>query len=173
MTWRHDNILTYISQVVDKSKYEVFIDIPGHQTAGSGTIPAEAGVVTADRPDVVILDRKEKQLHFWELTMSFETNFDFAHTHKQNKYAYLLTDVTTFIPSVTAFEIGARGYISKQNSERLKLLHKFCKPGLKLKEFVDNISAISVNSSYFMFINRKEGNWCAPPPLRAPFTTQH
>ena len=171
MTWRHDNILTYFSQVVDKSKYEVYIDIPGHKTASAGTIPAEVGLVTLDRPDIVILDRKENCLHFWELTVSFETNFDFAHTTKQNKYAYLLTDVTTFKPSVTAFEIGARGFVSKQNGERLKLLHKFCKPGLKLKQFVDNISAISVNSSYFMFINRKEGVWCEPPPLCAPFNT--
>ena len=119
----------------------------------------------------VIQKFAEKCFHFFELSVSFETNSDSAHTFKQNKYAYLLTDVTTLTPNVVPFEVGARGYVTPQNKDRLKLLHKFCKPGLKLKSFVDSVSVLAVNASYFLFISRKDPSWSDPPFLGTPFST--
>ena len=41
---------------------------------------------------------------------------------------------------------------------------------IKAKKFIENISAIAVNSSYLIFINRKEPNWSTEiPPLLPPF----
>jgi len=79
-----------------------------------------------------------------------------------------LTDITEYTPQVTPFEIGVRGYISKPKKERLKYLHKFCKTGVKFKTFFENISAISVCSSYLIFLNRKNQIWPDYPPLVPP-----
>ena len=140
-------------------------------TNSNGTIPVDTGVITADRPDIVIIDRKNKTISIFELTVSNEMNIDNAHLYKENKYAYFLTDISSLSPTVTAFEVGARGFITKQNSDRLKNLHKFCKKSVKLKTFIDNVSALAVNSSFFIFISRKDPVWCDPPPLIAPFNT--
>ena len=168
--FRHDSVLTYISQVLDKSRFEAYVDIPGHKTANNGTIPAHVGIVSLDRPDIVVLDNNSKKIFYFELTCPNEKNESDAHLRKQNKYAYLLTDTTSYSPSVIPFEIGSKGYVSKPNNDRLKTLHKFCKKGLKLKTFVDTISAIAVNCSYFIFLNRNEPNWPEVPPLTSPFT---
>ena len=168
-TYRHDNILHYVANSLDKSKYECFIDIPGHQTSNNGTIPSDI-TITADRPDIVIINRKDKIVYIFELTACFEMNISTRHTFKENKYAYFLTDIKNFTTTVIAFEIGARGYVTRENCDRLKLLRKFCKKGIKAKKFIENISAIAVNSSYLIFINRKEPNWSTEiPPLLPPF----
>ena len=89
---------------------------------------------------------------------------------KDMRYAYYLTDMTTLKPSVTSFEIGARGFVSKENRERLRNLHKFCQKKVKLADFINNISALALNASYFIFLCRKEG-WEEPPFLTAPFSS--
>ena len=167
--FRHDSILTYLSQVLDKTRFEVYVDIPGHQTVNNGTIPAHVGIITLDRPDIVILDKNNNNIFYFELTCPSEKNESDAHLRKQNKYAYLLTDTTSFSPSVIPFEIGAKGFVSKPNRDRLKTLHKFCKKGITLKTLINTTSAIAVNCSYFIFINRNEPTWPAVPPLTSPF----
>ena len=122
--------------------------------------------------DIVLIDRKAGTFDIFELTVCFdrEANFTAAHRLKDNRYAYYLKDMTALKPSVTSFEIGTRGFVSKDNYERLRNLHKFCRKGIKLSEFINNISALAINASYFIFICRKEG-WEEPPFLNAPFNT--
>ena len=153
---------------LDTERFECYVDIPGKKTANEGTLPADIAI-TSSRPDIVIIDRNAKFVHIFELTVPFEMNIDSAHLYKENRYGYLLADITSVRPFVTNFEIGVRGYVSKSNHERLKSLHKYCKKGLKLKKFIENISALAINSSYFMFLCRKDTTWSDPPPLRAPF----
>ena len=100
----------------------------GHKTPGGHTIPASI-CLTLDRPDIVIIDRRTGDLYIWELTSCFDRdeNFTNAHTNKENKYAYFLRDITELKPHVTAFEVGARGIITRENNDRLKALHKFCR----------------------------------------------
>ena len=100
-----------------------------------------------------------------------DENFTNAHTNKENKYAYFLRDITELKPHVTAFEVGARGIITRENNDRLKALHKFCRKNIKLKQFIQNISALAVNASFYIFICRKDPVWSDPPLLSAPFTT--
>ena len=72
---------------------------------------------------------------------------------------------------VTAFEVGARGVVTKDNSDRLKALHKFCQKKIKYKQFLQNILALAVNASYYLWICRKDPVWSDPPLLTTPFST--
>ena len=155
-TWRHDGILNYIAQVLDKSRFEFYVDIPGYKTRSGGTVPVSTGLIAEDRPDIVLIDRKAGTFDIFELTVCFDrdTNFTAARQLKDNRYAYYLRDMTALKPAVTSFEIGTRGFVSKDNRERLRNLHKFCSKKVKLNEFINNIAALAVNASYFIFICR-------------------
>ena len=167
-TWRHDNIVRYICNIVDKSKFEIFSDIEGYMTDNRGTIPAEM-TITTDKPDIVILDRKNKKVDIFELTVPFESNIHSRNLHKNNKYSYLLQDITVFTPFVTAFEVGVRGYITIENRERLKKIHSYCDSKIKFNTFLQNISAIEINSSYYIYTCRKEPSWTIRTYLNPPF----
>ena len=65
-TWRHNCVISYIVNSVD-SKFTVFSDLPGHTAKGGGSIPPEF-CVTAEKPDIVIIDNQKKTIHLLELT---------------------------------------------------------------------------------------------------------
>ena len=168
-TWRHDSILQYVADSLDESKYSFYVDIPGKQHSNGGTMPTEL-LITALRPDITILDKKNKTFAIFELTCPLEPNLKKRHTEKSNKYAHFLTDITTVKPTLECFEIGSRGYLSPDNHSRLKALHAYCKPGIKMKKFKENISAISIYTSYAIYLSRKEPQWTKPPLLGPPFS---
>ena len=167
-TWRHDNIIMYIYNCIDKSKFTVFTDINGYTTDNGGTIPPEL-TITSNKPDIVIIDSKSSSVAICELTVPFESNIKTRNLHKTNKYAYLLTDITSLAPKITAFEIGVRGFITKENKESPKYIHTFCDQSVKYKTFMENISAIAINSSYYIYTCRKEPTWSKPPTFGPPF----
>ena len=150
---------------MDTEKFKVFADLPGHTADGGGTVPADI-CVTVHKPDLVIIDEKNGSLYIVELTVPFETNIEIRHREKSDKYAHFVTDVTNMNTSVICFEIGSHGFISTRNHSSLFTLHKFMKPDLKLKQFKQNISALSV---YHIFICRKEPEWMSPNYLLPPF----
>ena len=166
--WRHNTVINYIYQSIDTAKYKVYADLPGNTAEGGGTVPADI-CVTAHKPDLVIIDEKNNSLYICELTVPFETNIETRHREKSDKYAHFVTDVTQMNTSVICFEIGSRGFISTRNQSSLNALHKFVKPGLKLPKFKQNISALSLYSSYHIFICRKESEWSSPNYLLPPF----
>ena len=55
-TYRHDSVLKYISDCLDKTKYTCFVDISGCQTPTGGTLSPNL-VVKELRPDIVIIDK--------------------------------------------------------------------------------------------------------------------
>ena len=69
-TWRHNNLINFIVSNVDKSRFKIFSDLPGWETPGGGTIPSDL-CVTSLKPDIVIVDETNKQLHIFELTVPF------------------------------------------------------------------------------------------------------
>ena len=168
-TWRHDSILSYIADCLDTTKYKSYIDIPNHQTPTGGTVPVDI-CITPLRPDIVIMDEKKSTIDLFELTCPLEPNIKRRNSEKNNKYAHFITDIEQMKCKVTCFEIGSRGYLSPENQQRLKELHAFCKPSIKLKLFKENISALSIYSSYAIFISRKEPQWIQPPFLKPPFS---
>ena len=94
-TWRHDSVLHYMKKEMDKGKPDnitIYTDIPGHSING-GTIPADL-LTTLQRPDIVIINRSEKKITLFELTVSFEKNANAANARKTLTYLDLITDLT-------------------------------------------------------------------------------
>ncbi len=118
-TWRHNNIVKYIADSIDKSKYTVHSDIDEYLGANGGTIPVSM-TVTNLKPDIVIVSETEKTADIVEITVPFESNIHTRHTYKTEKYAHLLQDITSYKPSVTALEVGSHGYLTKDNIVRIK-----------------------------------------------------
>ena len=107
-------------------------------------------------------------MNVFELTVPLEPNISMANTRKTNKYAHLISDSTDCQTNIIPFEIGSRGYISPENKTRLKNLHKFCTSEVSLATFMKNISTIAVNSSYYIFLNRKQPCWDRNTPIISP-----
>ena len=64
------------------------------------------------------------------------------------------TDITQYKANIVAFEIVARGYISKENRQRLKTIYSYCKKDIKLKTFEENFAKLSIYASYYIYLCR-------------------
>ena len=130
-------------------------------------------VVTVKKPDIVIVDQKSKSVHIFELTVPGELRLDTAHRLKAESYSHFVTDITTHTVKVIPFEVGAHtGHINNENKKRLHDLHRFCTKDIKLKKFKENISAITILSSYYIFNCRNQEMWSPPDHILAPFQNQ-
>ena len=169
-TWRHNNIVNYVVNNVDREKYTVYSDLPGHTAAGGGSIPPEI-CVTVQKPDIVIIDKVSKSMHLFELTCPLEEHIEKRHKDKTDKYAHFVADCTseTMSCSLTCFEVSSRGLITPRNGEHLKTLHSFIQKGIKLSVFKKNISALSVLSSFHIWLCRSDPSFQEPPFLPPPF----
>ena len=123
-------------------------------------------IVTSDRPDIVIIDDTKKKVDIFELTVPIENNMELRHEEKTRKYSYFERDIDTYQTKVTLFEIGSRGYISNDNEQRLKKIHRFCRKNITFKCFKRNICKLVVRSPYYIFISRKEFEWSTPPYMK-------
>ena len=126
-------MINYILNCLDTSKFEIFSDLAGHTTATGGTIPIEV-CITPLKPDITIIDKRTKTFNIFELTCPLEPNIKKRSSEKSEKYSNFLTDIVCYSPTLTCFEVGSRGYLSPENHSKLKILHGFCKPGIKLKK---------------------------------------
>ena len=153
--------MNFIIIKIDKKLFKVYSDINGYQTTNGGTIPGNM-TVTALKPDIVIVNDKDKVVEIFELTVPFEGNIKARNTQKSNKYAHFATDIKSHKATITAFEVGARGYLTSENEVRLKKICSFCEKGTKPKEFLENISSLAITSSYFIFTARKQPTWSSP-----------
>ena len=140
--WRHNCVLNYIVSSVNTSKYTVYSDLEGHQSAGGGTVPPEI-CVTGQRPDIVILDNTAKTINLFELTCPLECNIEKRNLDKHNKYAHFLTDCSGYDCTVTCFEVSSKGFISTRNHTSLATLNKYMNSSIKLSTFKKNISALA------------------------------
>ena len=140
----------------------------GHKVNGM-TIPMEV-IVTAQRPDIVIIDRSSEKQTVWlfELTCSFEQNFEEAHRRKKIRYTHLASDIEDngYECKNVPFEVGSRGHLTHDNRASLSLIHKLFSPKLKLKRFLQTVSKISLLCSYHIYNSRGESGWSDPPYLR-------
>ena len=150
-TWRHDSILHYISNSLDKEKYTCFVDIFGHQTQAGGTLPPDI-IISPLKPDIVVVDTRKKSVNIFELTVPGETRILEAHRIKTEKFQHFQSDIKSYKVSVIPFEVGSHtGYISLENVSWVNAVHKFSKKDIKLKNLKKNISSITVLSSYYHF----------------------
>ena len=165
-TWRHNCVVNYIVNSVDE-KYTVFSDLPGHTASGGGSIPPEL-CVTAEKPDIVIIDKHKKSIHLYELTCPSEKHIDTRHIQKNNKYSHFTTDITHYTCTVSCFEVSSKGFLSTRNHSTLNSLHKFMKTGITQTQFKSNISTISLTASHHIFLCRNNPTFLEPPYLLPP-----
>ena len=69
----------------------------------------------SDKPDIVIIDKRNKSVAVLELTCPAEHRIPAANNLKMEKYAHFETDHPEKNISVTPFEIGSHtGYVTKE-----------------------------------------------------------
>ena len=137
--YRHDSILNYMLHVLElalRDDIELFVDIPGHTNNG-GTIPCDI-VPTAERPDIVIIDRSVKKIVLGELTASFEPNMMGARKRKVEKYAQLVADIRDqgYICELVCFEVGSRGLITKENQGNISRIMRTACQSVQIRLYV-------------------------------------
>ena len=161
--WRHDSILrTIYSHISTDPSIETFVDLPNHML-GVSTIPTDI-LITNLRPDLVILNRSEKAITLFELSVPFETNITATHLRKVQRYETLIFDLENsgYNVSYYAFEIGSRGFISKENLARLKsVFHKFSK-SKNHNEIRKCIMKISLLCSFVIYHSKFDEHWIQP-----------
>ena len=156
---------------VDKTRFTVYSDLPGYQTSNGGSLPPSMTVTTL-KPDIVIVDEKNKKAVIYELTVPFERNIPTQHKYKSDKYAHFETDIKTHSTSVVAFEVGARGGLTKENTKVLGDMQKqFMKKNIQKKHFVNNVKSLSIMSSYYIFTARKHMSWEHTGYISPPLTS--
>ena len=99
------------------------------------------------------------------MTVPFEHNIEARNKDKTNRYAYMKNDISNYDVNLEAFEIGARGYISKDNRARLKTIFKFCKKDTSFKQFEENVARLAIDASQYLFLCRDQTEWVTPPLL--------
>ena len=169
-TWRHNSVLASMLNLIRphlKDGMIVYCDMPGHQAPHGGTIPPHV-LVTALKPDIVIINERSQEVIILELTCPWDANIARSHSYKTEKYSPLVADLShTHVVSFFSIEVSARGQVTKENRSRLKcFLHKCCScPRDLSKDFIRISSKTSLLSSYSIFSARREPTWENPAPL--------
>ena len=168
--WRHNSVLSSIIDLVRpllKHGFSLYSDMPGYQAPHGGTVPPNI-LVTALKPDIVIVSESSLDVIVFELTCPWDTNIARSHIFKSEKYAPLVADLSrTRLISFFSIEVSARGQITKENRSRLKsFLFKCCSEPKKLTQPLLNVaSKAALLSSYSIFCARREPTWEDPAPL--------
>ena len=130
---------------------EVYADLPNFWLNG-GTIPPDV-LPTGQRPDLVIIDRKERKIELLELTCSFETNLEKANIRKLITYNDLKGDLekTGWKVMLVPFEIGSRGLVNRRNKESLMSAIKRNNIKIRHIQLFKELSKIALLCSYSVF----------------------
>ena len=163
-TWRHNNLINFIVNNLDKSRFQVYSDLPGWEAPGGGTIPSQL-CVTRLKPDIVIVDEIKKKLHIYELTVPLTMNIDQRNSEKTQKYTPFLTDITNYTCTLNCFEVSSTGYISPRNKSTLTTLHSFLRKDMKKSTFLSNLNSLAWYGSYQLWLTRDDKEFAIPPFL--------
>ena len=143
---------------------ELLCDLPGLFT-GISTVPSDI-IITNQRPDLVILNRKDSSITLVELTIPFETNIQQAQERKVARYDTLIQDIndsSNVKAQLITIEIGSRGLISKSNVTKVIKLLKTCGKNQSystaIKAFKKDISKITIIASYIIFYSKFDQTW--------------
>ena len=161
--WRHNAVVSYIMKMINIKSFTAYGDIPGHTTAAGGTIPANL-CPTLEKPDLVIIDEKKKTVDLFELTVPGELRISVSNKLKADRYDHFKKDINNeYKTTITPFEISCTGHVTRENRDRLRKIHKFTDKSKTLKQFIQDISYITILSSYYIFIARNKPAWSDPP----------
>ena len=139
---KHDDILKYISGFLDRDRFRTFVDIEGYKTENGGTIPPDI-LVTKKRPDIVVVDDKNKRMGVWELVVPI-SNIQTVRQAKEDKYEHLTRNIKHYQVDLHPFAVeSVTGILSHTDKGAIKSLHKFCKKGIKQNQLIGDIQAIA------------------------------
>ena len=144
-------------------------DLDGFQAPHGGTVPPDI-LVTALRPDLVIVNRQLQRLMLFELTCPWDSNIENAHSFKDSKYAPIVADLSNMFKVFHySVEVSVRGQLTKSNRARLKsLAFEFCSDSKNInRSLITHASKASLLCSYSIFSARNEPSWSSPPYLIA------
>ena len=164
-TWRHNNVLKCFVEMITESispDTKILHDIPyltGYSPVSTIPLPCTQ---TNLKPDLCIYDENSKKIMIMELTVPFELGIEKAHQYKVNKYSSLVTDIrnNNYEVEYLAIEVGSRGFISSNNTQRLKqMLGYFHERNTKPREFQDKLSKMALVSSFAIYCAKGEPSW--------------
>ena len=169
-TWRHNSVLQHLTKEIkklDNINIEVYSDLPGY-TINGATIPPDIFVANGkgSRPDLVLVNRKEKKIAILELTCPLEHNITKANTYKTTTYTPLQLSLEErgFKVELLPFEIGSAGHITNHNKKGIDNTLKMF--GIKLKtNILTNLSKISLLCTMSIFYAYQTCEWVDPPLL--------
>ena len=161
--WRYNNIMKYLHSLFTSQGLEgieVFADLEGHRVNGV-TIPPDVAM-TAQKPDLVIINRKLMEVKLVELTVPWDTtsNMTAALQRKTERYENLATEIkgNGFRCSNIPLEIGTRGVVNARNRA---VLTQLCH-GLKVNKVscvTKNCSKLALLGSYTIWNARYSTDW--------------
>ena len=161
-TWRHNNILQHIYKTITSGFHpdnspEILCDIKKFAKGKPTTVPIECSVTNLI-PDLYLFWKACKKVVIIELTVAFELNIEKAHKRKVDKYTALVLDIKSkgFECDIIGLEIGSRGYVSPDNQQRPKSILKLCNNPVSFKNFRDDLSKLSILSSFSIYHAHKE-----------------
>ena len=118
--------------------------------------------MTAQKPDLVIISRKAKEVKLIELTVPWDTsdNMQAATTRKAERYKELTITIqgNGFKCANIPIEVGTRGFISTKNKN---ILTQLCH-GLritKVSSVVKNCSKLALLGSFTIWNARYSSDW--------------
>ena len=165
--WRHDSILNHLAKELRNSaqcNMKIYADIPNYDING-GTIPANI-IETNQRPDLVIIDESSNdiEMKIVELTCPFERNYEAAKVRKEDRYAFLLSDILSknINCELYTLEIGSRGHINNRNKETLRKILKTTKYK-QGNTMLKHLSKLALLGSYSIYNARNDLNWTQVP----------
>jgi hypothetical protein len=135
--------------------------LPGCDAGNGGSIPPDV-LVTAQRPDLVVINRTLNTVIILELTCPWDSNTDRMHKFKMDKYAALVRDLSlNFKTELYCVEVSVRGQLSKSNRSRLKsfllkttgLSRSYC------INLLNSVSKAALLSSFSIFTAREDVVW--------------
>ncbi len=167
-TWRHNSVLNEICKTLKelgKDEWNIIADLPDQNTSGPSTVPCNI-LPTSQKPDMVLIRRNSNVIILLELTVCFESGIMRAEERKTDRYASLLHDLSdvNFNAKLFTLEIGSRGLIDSNNTNKLKDLVRLIDPKLKylnkvVKSLRSKLSKISVLCSYALFYSKYNQMW--------------
>ena len=161
--WRHNNIVNYLCSLISAQRLEgveVYADLEGHRVNGV-TIPPDVAM-TAQKPDLVIINRKSKEVKLVELTVPWDTtaNMTAAQTRKTERYNDLATTIAGkgFKCHNIPLEIGTRGVVNNKNKAVITQLCHSVKVN-KVSTIIKNCSKLALLGSYTLWNARYSQDW--------------
>ena len=118
--------------------------------------------MTAQKPDLVIVNRKSKEVKLVELTVPWDTttNMTAAQNRKTERYKELTTTIAGngFRCYNIPLEIGTRGVVNNRNRDVITQLCHGVKVN-KVSSFIKNCSMLAILGSYTIWNARYSQDW--------------